>query len=151
MLLLLLLLLLLFAELVKEVLLLDLLQRGELAGLEVVAADGGGLVEAHPEERVSVHVEHAVLVEHLGQAELLLLLCVLGDLVLGLDRMDRLLNHAVDHSHSGLGIDGAESVRVGGPRPGVQEVGEHVSVIADKEGVWHVGQLLGVLLHEVER
>ena len=147
MVLLLLLLRLLFAELVEEVLLLDLLQRRQLAGLEVVATDGGGLVQAHAEEGVGLHMEYAVLVEYLGQAELRLL----RDLVLVLNWVGRLLDHVIDHSHSGLRVDGTECVQVGGPRSGVQEVGEHVSVIADKEGVRHVGQLLGVLLHEVER
>ena len=94
--------LLLFAELVEKVLLLDLLQRCQLGGLEVVTDDGGLMgVQTHPEKGMGL--EYALLIEHLGQAELLLLLRVLYDLVL--DRMDWLLNHVIDPNHPRLGID----------------------------------------------
>ena len=66
------------------------------------------------------------------------------------DRMRGLLNLPFYHDDSSLGVDGPEGFFACCPAPLVEEVREHVAMISDEERVGHVGELLRVLLGEVE-
>ena len=54
----------------------------------------------------------------------------------------RLLDLIPDPYDARLGVDRAKSLLVGSSVPLDEEVGEHVAMVSDEEGVWHVGQFL---------
>ena len=64
--------------------------------------------------------------------------------------MHRLLNLIADLHDAGLRVDRSQRLLVRCAAPVEEQVWEHVAVVADEEGVCHVGELLRVLLSEVE-
>ena len=66
------------------------------------------------------------------------------------NRIVRRLDDSVDSYHARLRVYGTKGIGIGRPHPLVQEVGEHVVVVPNEECVRHVGQLLGVLLGQVQ-
>ena len=85
-----------------------------------------------------------------GSLLLLLFLLLLKLLHCGHDRVSRLLYLPTDDDDPSLRVDRAKSLFVVCTAPLVEEVREHVAMVADKEGVRHVSQLLRVLAGQME-
>ena len=64
--------------------------------------------------------------------------------------MSWFLDLALDDNDSCLRVDGAKSFLVCRPVARVEKVREHVAMVSDEERVRHVGELLGILLGEVD-
>ena len=64
--------------------------------------------------------------------------------------MSGFLNLPLYHNHTGLRVDGAKCLLIGGTAALAEQVGEHVAVVAHEECMRHIGQLLRVLLCQVQ-